>query len=91
MCQQSAKSCSWVRREDYRHEILQSFDAEQSPEARLCKGVSPIIFMCVLSILNRPSKCLQKMAGRLRQILEDADHLIGVWNERQAKGMPTPQ
>jgi hypothetical protein len=26
--------------------------------------------------------------GTERQILEDADHLIGVWNERQAKGMP---
>jgi hypothetical protein len=23
-----------------------------------------------------------------RQILEDADHLIAVWNERQAKRMP---
>ena len=28
--------------------------------------------------------------GTERQILEDADHLIGVWNERHAKRMPMP-
>ena len=34
----------------------------------------------------------QEAAARratVRQILEDADHLITVWNERQAKRMPT--
>jgi hypothetical protein len=30
----------------------------------------------------------RKRLRAARQILEDADHLISVWNERQAKRMP---
>jgi hypothetical protein len=39
----------------------------------------------------RRQEAEKEAAGRRatdRQILEDADHLITVWNERQAKRMP---
>ena len=40
---------------------------------------------------RRPQAAEQEAAARRateKQILEDADHLITVWNERQAKRMP---
>jgi hypothetical protein len=39
----------------------------------------------------RRQEAEKKAAGRRateRQILEDADHLVAVWNDRQAKRMP---